>query len=377
MKLRVLVLGAGFGGLELTSILSEEIGNNLDLTLIDKNDSFVFGFSKFDLIFNRKPLNEVRLAYRNIVKPGVNFRQETITSIDPQARRVITDKGTYDADVLVIALGADCDANATPGLVEGGYEFYTVPGAERLRDVISNFSQGHVIIGVTSTPYKCPPAPTEAAMLLHDYLLKRGLRDVCTISLIIPSGLPIPPSPEISQELINAFAEREINFIPDHYVTALDSQRCVAILDDNRELPYDLFLGVPKHQVPQVVAESGLTEDGWIPVERNDLKTRFPGVYAIGDVTSVGTSKAGVYAEGAARIAAAGIVAEMEGRESPEIYKGIGTCYVEFGDNHVARVDVDFFSGPSPTGNFAEPSDAVGNEKKEFAAQRRTRWFGL
>ncbi|MBC7876112.1 MAG: FAD-dependent oxidoreductase [Anaerolineales bacterium] len=377
MKLRVLVLGAGFGGLELTSILSDEIGDKLDLTLIDKNDSFIFGFSKLDLMFGRKPLEEVRLAYRNIVKPGVKFCQETITSIDPQARRVITDKGTYDADVLVIALGADYDVNATPGLAQGGHEFYTVAGAERLRDVISNFSKGHAVIGVTSTPYKCPPAPTEAAMLLHDYLLKRGLRDACTISLVIPSGLPIPPSPEISQELIEAFAERGINFIPERYVTALDPKRCVAILDDNRELPYDLFLGVPKHQVPQVVAESGLVEDGWIPVERKDLKTRYPGVYAIGDVTSVGTSKAGVYAEGAARIAAAGIVAEMEGKENLEMYKGIGTCYVEFGDDRVARVDMDFFSGPSPTGNFAEPSDAVGNEKKEFAAKRRARWFGL
>ena len=133
MNLRVLVLGAGFGGLELSTLLSEALGDRLDLTLIDKNDSFVFGYSKLDVMFGRKTPDAVRLAYRNIVKPGVRFRQETITAIDPERRRVTTQSGTYDADVLVVALGADYDPDATPGLVAGGNEFYSVAGAERLR----------------------------------------------------------------------------------------------------------------------------------------------------------------------------------------------------------------------------------------------------
>jgi sulfide:quinone oxidoreductase len=294
MKLRVIVLGAGFGGLELSTVLSKEIGDRLDLTLIDCNDSFVFGASKLDVMFGRITPDSVRIPYRSISKPGVRFHQETITAIDPVARRVITDKGTYDADVLVIALGAEYDMNATPGLIKGGNEFYSFEGAVRLRERIAKFSKGHAVIGVTSEPYKCPPAPTEAAMLLHDHLRKRGVRDACTISLVVPSGLPIPPSPETSRELIDAFAERGIEFIPDRSVRALDPKRCVAILDDGRELPYDLFLGIPKHKAPDVVVNCGLTEDGWIPVEKTDLKTRFPNVYAIGDVTSVGTSKAGV-----------------------------------------------------------------------------------
>ena len=125
MKLRVVVLGAGFGGLELSKMLSDAIGERLDLTLIDKNDSFVFGYSKLDVMFGRKTSDSVRLAYRNIVKPGAHFRQEAVTAIDPVARRVTTDRGTYDADVLVVALGADYDLDATPGLNEGGNEFYS------------------------------------------------------------------------------------------------------------------------------------------------------------------------------------------------------------------------------------------------------------
>src|SRR5574342_627954 len=227
MKRRIVVLGAGFGGLELAAALSEALGDRLDLTLIDRNDSFVFGFSKLDVMFGREAPDAVRLAYGNIVRPGVVFRQETITAIDPKARRVTTNRGTYDADVLVVALGADYDLAATPGLVEGGNEFYSFAGAQRLREVLPTFSSGHAIVGVTSAPFKCPPAPSEAALLLHDHLTTRGVRDACKISVVIPFGAPIPPSPTASKALLAAFAERGITFVPNRRVRAIDPARRV------------------------------------------------------------------------------------------------------------------------------------------------------
>ncbi len=375
-KLRVVVLGAGFGGLELTTTLSEAIGEDLDLTLIDKGDSFTFGFSKLDVMFGRQTPDAVKIPYRDIAKPGVRFCRETITAIDPSARRVTTDAGTYDCDVLVVALGADYDQGATPGLVEGGNEFYSVAGAERLREVLPGFSRGRAIVGVTSTPFKCPPAPSEAALLLHDYLTERGMRGACEISLVMPFGAPIPPSPETSRALLAGFAERGITWVPNRLVRALDPGRGVAILDDDSEMPYELFLGVPKHRVPDVVAESGMTEDGWIPVNPRNLETRFPGVYAVGDVNSVGTPKAGVFAEGAARIVAELLIAQARRGEEPGAYAGAGACYVEFGSGQVGRVDVDFLSGPSPTGRFTEPSSALVGEKRHFGSSRRERWFG-
>lgn len=377
MKLRVVVLGAGFGGLELTTMLSEALGESLDLTLIDKNGSFIFGFSKLDVMFGRETADAVRVAYRHIVKPGVRFRQEAITAIDPETRRVTTDSGTYDADVLVVALGADYDLNATPGLVEAGNEFYSVSGAERLREVLPTFSKGRAIVGVTSTPFKCPPAPSEAALLLHDYLTERGVRDACEISLVMPFAVPVPPSPDSSRALLAAFTERGITFVPNRLVRALDPARRVAILDDESEMPYDLFLGVPKHRVPDVVAASGMAEDGWIPVNPKNLETRFPHVYAIGDVTSVGTPKAGVFSEGAARVVAASLIAEVQDGQRPSAYAGAGSCFVEFGAGQVGRVDVDFLSGPAPTGSFIEPSVALVGEKRHFGSSRRARWFGL
>jgi sulfide:quinone oxidoreductase len=375
MPVRVVILGAGFGGLELSTLLSEAFGEQLDITLIDKNDAFIFGFSKLDIMFGRKTPDAVRLSYRDIAKPGVCFRQEAITEIDPEARRVTTTNGTYDADVLVIALGADYDLHATPGLTEGGNEFYSVPGATRLRDVIPTFAKGRAIVGVTSTPFKCPPAPSEAALLLHDHLTARGVRADCEISLVMPFGIPIPPSPDASQALLAAFSERGIRFVPDRLVRALDPARRVAILDDMSEMPYDLFLGIPKHCVPAVVAATGMTVDGWIPVDRKTLKTRFANVYAIGDVTSVGTPKAGVFAEGAARTVAAAIIADVRGNHAASAYRGLGSCYIEFGEELVGRVDVEFLAGP-PTGSFYEPSTPLVEEKHHFGASRRARWFG-
>jgi sulfide:quinone oxidoreductase len=373
---RAVILGAGFGGLELATALSETLGDEVDVAVIDENDAFVFGYSKLDVMFGRTTLDAVRLPYSDIAKPGVRFLQETITAIDPQARRVTTDAGVHEADVLIVALGADYDLDATPGLAEAGNEFYSVAGAERLAEVLPGFTRGRAIVGVCGTPFKCPPAPSEAALLLHDYLSARGVREACEISFVIPFGTPVPPSPDTSEALVAAFAERGIEFVPGRRVASLDAGRSAAVLDDGSEMPFDLFLGVPKHRAPDVVIASGMTEDGYVPVSSSTLETRHPGVYAIGDVATVGVPKAGVFAEGAARVVAASLVATLRGSEPPDAYGGSGSCYIEFGGGRVGRVDVDFLSGPKPTGTFREPSATLVAEKQHFGASRRARWFG-
>jgi sulfide:quinone oxidoreductase len=376
MKPRVVILGAGFGGLELATLLSEGLGVDVDVTLIDKSDTFVFGYAKLDVMFGRTTGDAIHIAYADIEKPGVRFLQETVTAIDPETRRVTTDGGVHEADFLVVALGADYDLDATPGLAEAGNEFYSVAGAERLRELLPSFSQGRAIVGVCAAPFKCPPAPSEAALLLHDYLSERGVRSECEISIVIPFSTPVPPSPETSRALVDAFVERGIEFVPAHRVSSLVPGRRVAVLDDGAELPYDLFLGVPKHRAPDVVRASGLTEEGYVPVNPRTLETRFPGVYAIGDVATIGVPKAGVFAEGAARVVGASLIAGLGRGEKPDAYEGRGSCYVEFGAGLVGRVDVDFLSGPKPTGTFQEPSDALVAEKEHFGSSRSARWFG-
>lgn len=370
------MLGAGFGGLELATVLSDELGDAVDVTLIDRSDAFTFGYAKLDVLFGRTTADDVRLPYRDLVKPGVRFLQEQVTAIDPEARAVTTDGGTYEADHLVVALGADYDVEATPGLAEGGNEFYSLAGAARLGELLPGFTEGRAVVGVCGAPFKCPPAPSEAALLLHDHLVARGVRDACEIAFVIPFSIPIPPSPDTSRALVSAFAERGIELLPSRRVAALDPARRVVVCDDGHELPYDLFLGVPRHRAPDVVLESGLAEDGYVPVDGRTLETRFPGVYAVGDVATVGVPKAGVFAEGQARVVARALVARIRGAADGAGYTGLGSCYIEFGGGRVGRVDVDFFSGPEPTGTFQAPSVELVAEKEHFGSSRRARWFG-
>ena len=273
MKKHILVLGAGFGGLEISTMLSETFGDAIQVTLIDKGDAFYFGFSKLDIMFGKTTREAVLLPYKNILKPGVRFLQETISSIDPVAKRVTTNRGVYEADFLVVALGADYDFAATPGMTDAT-EFYTLAGAARLGEMLKTFSKGHVLIAVGGAPYKCPPAPSEAALMMHDHLLARGIRDACEITLILPLGTPVPPSPETSRALLAAFAERNITFVADQELKSVDTQRRVATIEDGREFPYDLFLGVPAIRAPKMLEESGMTENGYV-TETQDARNAF------------------------------------------------------------------------------------------------------
>ena len=223
------------------------------------------------------------------------------------------------------------------------------------------------MIGVTATPFKCPPAPSETALLVHDFLVDRGLRDRSEISLVMPLPTPIPPSQQASEALLVAFAERGIHWRPGTQVVSLDPSKHVGTTADGDEIGYDLFLGVPVHVAPDVALRSGMCENGWIPVNARTLETRYPGVYAIGDVTSVGTPKAGVFAEGQARVVASAIAASMSDQRSPREYDGRGQCYLEFGQRSgcEGRRDLHPRSRP-PFGTFEGASKDLAEQKGQI-----------
>jgi sulfide:quinone oxidoreductase len=372
----VVILGAGFGGLELASRLSDAVADEVRVTLIDQNDGFTFGFSKLDIVFGKADASALRLNYRELAKPSVEFRHERVTTIDPAARHVTTDGGSYDADILVVALGAEYDLAATPGFEEGGYEYYSIAGAERLRDALPEFTGGTVLIGVFAQPYKCPPAPFEGAFLLHDQLVERGVREHTEIRVVAPMSAPVPVTPEVSQRFLDELAARDIEYMAQKRVVELELSAREAVLESGERLPYDLFVGIPIHRVPAVVAESGLADSGWVAVDRDNLMTPFPDVYAVGDVVGIPMAKAGVFAENAAAVVADDIVARLRGESLGRRYEGEGNCFIEFGSGRVAKIQANFLGGPSPTATVVGPSEELAAEKATFAPARRARWFG-
>ena len=256
VKKHVLILGAGFGGLELATRLSESYEDAVRVTLIDRNDSFFFGFSKLEVMLGRQAPDDVRLYYDDISKDGVEFRQETVTGIDPATRRVTTESGSYEPDFLVVALGADYDMDATPGLVEGGFEYYTLRGAERMRQAIDAFDGGKVLLSVLGQPFKCPPAPFEGAFLLHERFTQRGIRESVQMTVTFPMQRPVPVTGPVSQMFRDGLADRGIEERPQQVVTSIDPSKNEALLASGEILPYDLFIAIPVHRAPDPLSAS-------------------------------------------------------------------------------------------------------------------------
>lgn len=372
MSKRVLILGAGFGGLELATILAEETNGGIEVTMIDREGSFAPGAATIDLLLGRVELPAVRTGYELVRKPGVRVLREEIEEIDPEARTVRTDSGTHEADVLVVALGAGYELEATPGLAEHGHNLYSVDDTAALAGEIAGFRSGRILIGVCAPRVKCPPAPSAATLLLAEHLRQRGVSEGCQVTLATPAPAPVPPSPEASAALVDEFKAAQVEFLPGRQISSVRPGE--AVLSDGSSIPFDLLLGVPKHRAPEVVVRSGLTDGGYIPVDPSSLRTRFAGVYAIGDVADTDSPKAGVFAEDAARTVARDVIAaDEEGGDVPP-YAGRGSCYLELGQGRVARIDVDTY--PEKIDRFNPPTPELAAEKAEFAPSRIRRWFG-
>ncbi len=381
MGREILILGAGFGGLEAASTLSQALDPSHRITLIDKNDHFIIGFSKFEVMFGRQSAEEVKSYYADLAHRQVNFVQEEIELIDPVSKVVRTRGATFSYDYLIVGLGAELAPQATPGFPEDGYEFYSLEGAEKLYPVLDSFSSGTILLSIFGAPYKCPPAPYEAAFQLHDFYRDKGVREGIDIKMLIPAPVPLPVAPGAAEEVARRFADRGIELFTQHKVTGLDPSRKQALIAGHEPMGYDLFIGVPLHRPPQVVRESPLGNGGWIRVNKDNLATEFENVYAVGDVTTIpvgerAVPKAGAFAEDAAKVVVSDIIYRITGRGRPAKFEAVGTCFLEFGDENVAQISANYLGQEEPQVALEEPSAELRESKEHFKDDRIQRWFG-
>jgi len=379
---RILILGGGFGGLEVATRLRGTLDETYEITIVDKKDFFSIGFAKFELMFGRRQPEECKSYYSQLENQGIRFLQAEIESIDAQSRQVETSAGALSADILVVALGVELAPEATPGFLEsGGHTFYSFAGAQALFPVLREFSGGRIVISIFDKPYMCPPAPYEGAFQLHHFFAEKGARDSVQIDILIPGPQPIPVSDTVSQQIEDLLSSMQIGLHKKHKVVEVDALAREAVTSDARRVPFDLFIGVPLHRPPSVVRRGALGEEGWIRVDPETMRTRFDRVWALGDVVHIpvgdlAVPKAGAFAEDAAATVASDILSTIRGEGEVGAFRGRGTCYFEFGGGKVARIEANFLAGDAPRVELSGPSFEFRPDKDDFERTRLERWFG-
>lgn len=377
----IVILGGGFGGVTAALELRRGLGPEHSVTLVDRGGTFVMGLRKLWVLVGRGTFAQGARSLNALAAHGVQVRTAAVAAIDIRTRAVRTDGGAVSFDYLIVALGAEPRPDLIPGFSDAAFNLFDAREVERLAQRLRNFSRGRVHVAVAGVPYKCPPAPYEAAMLLDDYFRRRGLREEVEITTSTPQPMSLPVVGAAGcAQVEGLLGGKRIGFAANRKVLKLDGRTLVA---DGATVPADLLIVVPPHRPPQVVRESGLALRGeWIAVDTASMRTSVDGVFAVGDVTEVPLAngmalpKAGVFAESQAAVAAGGIIAELAGRPAPPAFDGRGYCFIETGGEQAAMVQGAFLATPAPEVQVAPPSPSAFQQKVEFERTRLARWFG-
>ncbi len=351
-----LVLGGGVGGLVTANTLRKLLPRHHRVVLVDREANHLFAPSLLWLMIGRRRAGNISRPLERLRRKGIEVVRGEIQRIEPEARRVTVNGETLQGEHLVIALGAELAPASIPGLPEAGHNFYTLAGAESLRDALRSFRWGKLVVLTAAPAYKCPAAPYEAAMLLEYDCRKRGVRDQVQVDLYTAEPGPMGVTgPVVSAAVRRMVEDKGITYHPEHQVTSVDAKARRIAFSNDQHAEFDLLAYVPPHRAPAVVREAGLVgESGWVPVDRNTLETKFPGVYAIGDVTGIPLKlgkplpKAGVFAHLQGEVVAHNIASAITGEGAPARFEGYGECFIEAGDGRAGFGKGNFYAEPTP-----------------------------
>ena len=376
----VVILGGGFGGLATANKIRNSLSSSqVKITIIDKKDWFMVGFAKLWIINGTRTFENSIGHLNQLEKKEINFIQDEILSIDLQNKNVKTKQENISYDFLVISLGAVLAPQKIPGLTENGFNLYDHNQLSEIHNKLQSIDSGKIAISIMGMPYKCPPAPFEASLLIDSMLRKRGVRDSVQIDFYSPAPITLPAAgPEVSKKILELVNSEKITF---HNSSKIKSVKSNKLIFENGEAEFDLLLAVPPHIAPKVIYDSGLAkESGFIPIDR-DCKTPFENVFAVGDVTSLvvtenkAVPKAGIFAEGEGITVAKNIVSKLQSKEESELFDGRGGCFIESGRETASIIEVDMFSQPEPSTSISEQTSENLSSKLEFEKERLSKWL--
>lgn len=379
----VVVLGGGFGGTVAASELRKRLGKEHRVVLVDKDGRHIFWPSLLWLqVGLRKPDSFVR-DLSTLQRKGIEVMKKRVEAIDPKRKAVRFDGSELVADYLVISLGAELAPERIPGLAREGHNLYTLEGATAIRDARKGMTRGDLVVLVAGTPFKCPPAPYEAAMLQEYDLRKRKVRDTVAISLYSPEPGPMAlAGPEVSAGVRRLVEERGIAYHPLHQATGVDGASKTIRFADGSQAHYDLLIAIPPHVAPAAVRDGGLASgSGWVAVDRETMETGFPDVFAVGDVTGIPLPvglplpKAGVFAHREAEAVAQTIAARILGKGEPGTFDGRGECFIEVGGGKAGIGRGNFYADPRPEMALHQPTRYWHAAKVLFEKDWLRKWF--
>ena len=352
----VVVLGGGIGGITAARALRKRLAAKHRVVVIDRARDLLFQPSLLWLNIGKRQAKAIQRPRSRLERRGIEVRYGEVEKIDAAARQVTVGGETIDADYLVVSLGVDLVPEAIPGLQEGGHNFYTLAGAEGLRDALPTMKRGRIAFLTAAPAYKCPAAPYEAALLVDYYLRKAKVRDDVTIDFYAAEPTPLfVAGPHWGDAVRKMYAMRNITLHSSHQIKSVDAATKRLDFADGTSAEYDLLAYVPLHRPSLAVRESALASDnGWIIVDRNTLETKFPGVYAIGDVTRIMLTlgkqlpMAGSFAAGQAEVVAKNISSLINSKDPKARFTGYGACFFEIGYGMAGFGSGDFFGEPLP-----------------------------
>ena len=348
----IVIVGAGTGGIVLANELRKRIAAQHRIIVIERTETHAFAASFLWLMVGQRERNAISRPVRRLLRSGVELIIGEGSEIDSSQRRVRAGNETITYDSLVLAGGAEMRFD-----LNGAETFFTLEGADRLYAVLREFRGGKVAVVVTATPYKCPGAPAEGAMLIRDFLRKKGVS--AQVDLYTPEPQPMPVAgPQLGEAVSGMLTERGVGYHPNHALRGMDGG--VLAFEGRDPVTAKLVVSIPRHAPPAIVRMAGVAnEGGWASVNPRTLATKDPSIFAIGDCTAIplpGTwkpntplmlPKAGVFAHAQALALAGRIAADINGGVAPE-FCGDGFCMLEAGEHLAGFAYGDFYATPSP-----------------------------
>jgi len=381
----LVILGAGTAGTIVANKMARETDADWTITVVDPADTHLYQPGLLFLPFGARDEDRMLRPRAATLDRRVAWRREAFELVDRDARQVVLASGDrVPYDLLVVATGSEIRPSETPGLLgpewhESIHDFYTLEGAQALRERLATFDRGRLVLDVVEMPIKCPVAPLEFLFLADEFFTKKGVRDQVELVLATPLDGAFT-KPVCNSVLSYLIEEKGIRIEPEFNAGEVDAEGHVLKSYDDREIPYDLLVTIPTHFGANAISASGLGNDtGFVPTHPRSLRTKLDDhIFALGDATDLKSSKAGSVAHFQADVLADNLERAAAGRSLDDGFDGHANCFIETGFGKALLIDFNYDVEPLP-GKFPLPGIGPMNLLREsrinHAGKLAFRWI--